>query len=76
MKWLIKDYKKMKRKYPNIYKHVAQHGHFFQARSDYGDVSGMFKYKKDAISWARKKNKTKTFSYTESERSFHSKKNR
>jgi len=67
MKWLIDDFRKSKKKYPNILNAVSKHGHFFQARSNYGDLSNMHKSKDSAIEWARKRNKTKSFNYTENE---------
>ena len=63
MRWTIEDYRKTHKKYPNIMKLVDSHGHYYQARSSYGDISGMFKTQDDAIAYARKRNKTKTFQY-------------
>jgi hypothetical protein len=65
MKWWLKDYRKVDKKYPNIYREVSRHGHFFQVSSDYGDLSKMFKNPEDAVDWAKKRNKTKKFNIIE-----------
>lgn len=61
MEWFLKDYKEVKNKYPNIYREVNKHKHFYQVGSSYGDLSKMFKTPEEATEYARRKNRTKKF---------------